>query len=213
MTQLDAALPISAPDLPVAAEQRLEPARGGDVGGQDRGIVGGEAELALVAGALGVGELGQAWRGIRSRKASLKLEREQVRIGEIAIIVRVLLGAQRARLALVGVEQAGFLDHVAAILDQVDLAARLMLDHRHDEADRIDVLGLGAGAELTARLADADVDVGAHRALLHIAVAAADIAENRAELADVGACFLRAERMSGFETISIKATPERLRST
>ena len=61
-----------------------------------------------------------------------------------------------------------------------------MLDHRHDEADRIDVLGLGPRAEFAARLAHADVDVGAHRAFLHIAVARADVAQDRAQLAEIG---------------------------
>ena len=75
------------------------------------------------------------------------------------------------------------------LLDHLDLAARLMLDHRHDEADRIDVLGLGPRAEFAARLAHADVDVGAHRAFFHIAVARADIAQDRAQLAQISPCF------------------------
>ena len=87
-----------------------------------------------------------------------------------------------------------------------------MLDRRHDEADRIDVLGLGAGAEFAARLAHADIDVGAHRAFFHIAVARADVAQDRAQLPEVSPCFA-GERMSGRDTISISATPERLRST
>src|SRR6185369_11058309 len=64
-----------------------------------------------------------------------------------------------------------------------------MLDHRHYEADAIDVLGLGPGAKLGTGFANADVDVGAHRAFLHIAVARADVAENRPELPEVSACF------------------------
>ena len=58
-----------------------------------------------------------------------------------------------------------------------------------------------------------DVDVGAQVALLHVAVAGAEIAQDRAELGHIGACASSAERMSGFDTISISATPERLRST
>ena len=57
-----------------------------------------------------------------------------------------------------------------------------------------------------------DVDVGAQAALLHVAVAGAEIAQDGAQLVEK-ALASSAERISGLETISISATPERLRST
>ena len=59
-----------------------------------------------------------------------------------------------------------------------------MLDRLTDEADRIDVLDLAAGAERLARLSHRDVDVGAQAALLHVAVAGAEIAQDRAQLGE-----------------------------
>ena len=59
-----------------------------------------------------------------------------------------------------------------------------MLDRLADEADRIDVLDLAAGAERLARLSHRDVDVGAQAALLHVAVAGAEIAQDRAQLGE-----------------------------
>ena len=64
-----------------------------------------------------------------------------------------------------------------------------------------------------ARPAHRDVDVGAQVALLHVAVAGAEIAQDRAQLGEIGLAPRSAERISGFDTISISATPERLRST
>jgi hypothetical protein len=61
--------------------------------------------------------------------------------------VRLFLGAHRAGLALAGIEQAGFLIDLAAVLDDADLAARLVLDRLADEADGVDVLDLAARAE------------------------------------------------------------------
>ena len=142
----------------------------------------------LVALALGVGQLGQRLAAILE-EGLVELERQQVGIGEVAIVVRVFLGPKRPGHALVGIEQPRFLGDRSAALDQLDLALRLMLDDGHDEADAVDVLGLGPGAELAAGLAHADVDVGAHRALLHIAVARADIAQNRSQLPQISACF------------------------
>jgi hypothetical protein len=48
------------------------------------------------------------------------------------------------------IEQPRFLVDGAAILDDGDLAAGFMLDGLTDEADRVDVLDLAAGAEFIA---------------------------------------------------------------
>ena len=61
-----------------------------------------------------------------------------------------------------------------------------MLDRLADEADRVDVLDLAARAERRARLAHRDVDVGAQGAFLHVAVAGAEIAQDRAQLGEEG---------------------------
>ena len=78
-------------------------------------------------------------------------DRQQVRIGEVAVVVRLFLGAHRARLALVGVVEARFLHDLAAALEQLDLALDLVVDGLLDEAERIEVLDLGARAELRLR--------------------------------------------------------------
>ena len=139
---------------------------------------------ASIAPALGVGQLGQA-RAAFLEERLVELERQQVGVGEVAIIVRVFLDAHRAGRAGAGIEQPGFLDDLAAVLEHLDLALRLMLDRLHHEAHRVDVLGLGPRAEFAARLAHADVDVGAHRAFFHVAVARADVAQDRSQLAHV----------------------------
>ena len=115
-----------------------------------------------------------------------ELERQQVRIREIAIVVRLFLGAHRARLALVRVEQPRFLVDRAAILDDLDLAPRLVLDRLADEIDRVHVLDFAAGAERPARLAHGNVHIGAQRALLHVAVAGAEIAQDRTQFCHIG---------------------------
>ncbi len=143
---------------------------------------------AFIALALRVGQLRQRSLALRQERL-IQLQRQQVRVREIAVIVRVFLRPERAGDALVRIEQPGLLRHRAAALDQLDLPLRLMLDHRHDEAHRIDILGLGPSPELAAGLAHADVDVGAHRALFHISVARADVAEDRSQLPEVSSCF------------------------
>ena len=72
-----------------------------------------------------------------------------------------------------------------------DLAPRLDLDGLADEADRVDVLDLAAGAEFLAGAADRHVHVGAEIALLHVAVAGAEIAQDRAQLGHIGARLVR----------------------
>ena len=112
-------------------------------------------------------------------------QRQQVGIREIAVVLRVFLGAHGARLVLVGIVQARFLHDLAAVLEDVDLALRLELDGLLHEAERVEVLDLAARAELVvAGLAHRDVGVAAERALLHVAVADADPAHQRVH----GAC-------------------------
>ena len=55
-------------------------------------------------------------------------QRRQVRIREVAVVLRVFLAAHRARLVAVGVVQARLLHDRAAVLDQLDLAAHLEVD-------------------------------------------------------------------------------------
>src|SRR5690606_10166220 len=52
-------------------------------------------------------------------------------------------------------------------------------------SDGVDILHLAARAIALADAADRDVDIGAHRALFHIAVAGAEIAQNAAKLLDI----------------------------
>ena len=80
---------------------------------------------------------------------------------------------------------------VAAALDAARSGAAPRTRSPADEADRVDVLDLAARAERAARLAHRDVDVAAHGAFLHVAVAGAEIAQDRAQLAQVRRRLLR----------------------
>ena len=112
-------------------------------------------------------------------------QRQQVGIGEVAIVVRVFLGAQRPRLALGRLELARLLHDPAAAFDHLDLATCFELDGLLHEADRVHVLDLAARAQFSARLAHRDVDVATHGAFVHVAVAGAEIAHDRAQLGQV----------------------------
>src|SRR5579871_105592 len=114
--------------------------------------------------------------------AFLELQWKQVGIGEIAIVVFVFLEAHVSRLALLRIEEPRLLPDGSALLDDVDLAARLVLDGLRDKAHGIDVLDLASRAERTAGPAHRDVDVGAHGALFHVAVAGPEIADDGPEL-------------------------------
>ncbi len=110
---------------------------------------------------------------------------QEVGVGEVAVVVRLFLGAHRAGLALVRIVEAGLLVDGAAVLEDGDLAPGLDLDRLRDEAHRVHVLDLAARAEFGRTLrADRDVDVGAEVALLHVAVAGAEVAQDLADLAD-----------------------------
>ena len=100
--------------------------------------------------------------------------------------MRLFLGAHQTGLAGARVEQPGLLFDHPAVLEDIDLALGLVADRLHDKAHRIDVLDLAPGAQFAARFANRNIDVGAHRALLHIAVARADIAQDGPKFPDIG---------------------------
>ena len=88
-----------------------------------------------------------------SIQACVELERQQVGVGEVAVVVRLFLRAHRPGLALVRVVEPGLLLDRAAVLEDGDLAAGLVLDRLRDEAHRVHVLDLAARAELGGALA------------------------------------------------------------
>ena len=116
---------------------------------------------------------------------------QEVRIGEVAVVVRLFLRAHGAGLALAGIVEPGLLIDLAAVFENADLPAGLDLDRLTDEADRVDVLDLAARAEGCAWLTHGDVDVRAQVALLHVAVAGAEITQDGTQLGHVGLRFLR----------------------
>src|SRR3546814_6419174 len=96
---------------------------------------------------------------------------------------RLPLAAHGARGALHAVEQARLLHDGLVLFQDLDLPPGLLLDGLLHEADRVHVLGLRARAQRPAGRAHREVNVGAHRAFVNVAVAGAEIAQDGASLA------------------------------
>src|ERR1051326_1824318 len=105
--------------------------------------------------------------------------------------MRLFLRPHGAGFARSGVEQTRLLLDPAARLDDVDLAPRLIFDGLLHEAHRIDVLDLATRAERFTRPSYRDVNVGAHGALFHVAVASAEVAQNGAQFTQISGGLLR----------------------
>ena len=102
---------------------------------------------------------------------TIRLERHEIRLRQVAVVLRLLLRAERRSRLVGGVEVHRLLHDLPARLVDLDLALDLALDPLRREAERVHVLELGAGAELVGALgANRDVDVEAERALLHLRV-------------------------------------------
>ena len=116
--------------------------------------------------------------------------------------MRLFLGAHRPRFALVGVVQTGFLRHRSAIFDNGNLTAGFIVDRLLNKPQRVHVLDLAPCAQMRkvlcgliffilARTAHRHVHIGAQVAVLHIAIASAQIAQNLAQLGDIGRSLFR----------------------
>ena len=106
-------------------------------------------------------------------------QRQQVGLGKIAVVVRLLFRAHAVGLAFVRVVEASFLRDLAAGFDNADLPLDFILQGLADEAERVDVLYFGLGAKffLAAR-AHADVGIAAQRAFFHVAIADAGVEDD-----------------------------------
>ena len=163
---------------------------------QHHGVVLRQAVIGHQTTALLVRQLGQVGLDLVD-PGLFQLQRQQVGVGEVAIVHRLFLGPHRARFARRRIIQTGFLNDRAAVLEDLDLATRLVIDRLRNEAEAVDVLDLAARAQeaevagflelgVVAGAADRDVDVGAQVALVHVAVAGAEIDQDGADLLDVG---------------------------
>ena len=123
-----------------------------------------------------VGKLGQRGRdGVDQR--FVDLDRQQIGIREVAVVVRFLLGAHGARLVSVGIVEARLLPDCAAAFQHLNVARGLDLDRFLDEAERVQVFELRARAELRfAERPHRDVGVATERPLLHVAVGDLEVA-------------------------------------
>src|SRR5450759_3920906 len=108
-------------------------------------------------------------------------------ITQLAVIGRVFLAAHAESFVQVGVIETRLLHHAPAALDQRYLPGDLELDGLLQEAERVQVLDLGAGAErLRALEPHADVGVAAQIALLHVAGGDLDELHHLLQLGQVG---------------------------
>ena len=104
------------------------------------------------------------------------MHRRQIRVREVAVILRILFRTHRVGILFVVVPAAGLLDNGFSFLDQLDLSCTLSLDRSSDSLKGVQVLHLGTCSEfLTSDLTDRKVDIGTHRALLQFAVGCAEI--------------------------------------
>ena len=116
-----------------------------------------------------------------------KRNRNEIRLGKIAIVVCILLRAHGSRLHRVTVPAARFLHDRDRMGHALPLAARLMFERGMDALEGVHVFDFDLGAEL--RLADGtdgDVDVGTHVALFEVAVGNAGVHENLLERRQIG---------------------------
>ena len=158
---------------------------------EEVGVVGGQSVLADEALAPRRRQLGQACpRGLHRLPA--ELERHQVGLGEVPVVVGLLLAAHHPRPAAVGVPQARLLQDPLAAVERLPLAQGLELERALHVLERVQVLDLDLGAEVRRPPpAQGDVRVAAEAPLLHVAVADAEVEEDRAEGAEVGRGLLR----------------------
>ena len=81
------------------------------------------------------------------------------------------------------IEQAGFLHHATAAFEDAHLPFDFLIHRQFQEAEGVQILDLGLGAELFRALqADADVGVAAQMAFFHVAAGYVDVLQHLLDL-------------------------------
>ncbi len=132
-----------------------------------------------------VGQLGKSTPD-RVDPGRLEIERQEIGLGEVAIVVRLLLAPHRLGHVPGRVPEQRILGDAPARFHDVDLPPDLELDRLLDEAERVHVLDLGLRPERgrSART-DGDVGITAEAPLLHVPVADVEIDQDLPELREV----------------------------
>ena len=114
------------------------------------------------------------------------LERHQVRLREIAVIVRVFFCAHRFRGAAQIIPTAGFLDELSPAFQSLDLSRNFILEGAAHAAETVHVFDLDFSAKIlrTGRTY-AHVDIRPDHALFHVAVTDSAINEDVLERIEV----------------------------
>src|SRR6266542_3963122 len=137
------------------------------------GLLGSQPELAFEPGPAGGGQLGE------------------VRLGEVAVVKRFLLGSQRVGRAFSLVEVTSLLNQRLARAERGGLPLLLVLQGSFERANGVQVLDLDLRAVLGGTgWADRDVRVASERALLHPDVRDVEGLERGPELVEVRAGLL-----------------------
>ena len=167
-----------------AAQDRVEGRRHRRLRDDDRRVVLGQAELA-VAGPPRGRQLGQA-RAQVVEPRGVDPQRRQVRLREVAVVVRVLLGPHDVGRLLAVVPAAGVLGEGLAPVERDRLALDLVGDRPLHGPERVHVLDLDPRPEgLGAARAERDVRLDPHLAALHVGIRHADRAQEQLQLLGV----------------------------
>ncbi len=154
--------------------------------GDHLGVVGGQAEAALIPLHSGRSQL---WLDVTQTLQIVlrQLHWRQIGVGEVTVVLGVLLGAHGIGGVLVLVPAAGLLNDPLSLLQQLNLPSTLVLDGPCNGFEGVEVLHLGAGAQLRGACgAHRQVYVAAEGALLHFAVGHAQVLEGGAQLLQIG---------------------------
>ena len=90
------------------------------------------------------------------------------------------------------VKMPRFLNDQPTVLINLNLSAGFVFNGLHNKFDTVDIFHFAAGTQLVRPLRPyRHINVAAHGTLIHIAVAGADIAQNRTQLLQKSPCFRR----------------------
>ncbi|MNI54014.1 hypothetical protein D3C73_1088770 [compost metagenome] len=135
------------------------------------------------------------------------MQHNQIRIREIAVVMRLFLAAHGQGLTLRLIPAARLLNDDPAVIQNLSLAELLVLQTAQYAAEGVHVLQLGADTELfLAYRTQTDVSVAAHRAFFHFHVGNIAVLHDRADFLQISTGLFRRAQVGFRDNLNQRCT-------
>lgn len=166
----------------------------GIISKKDRGVIKGNEKSLEKEMIFKIRKLRKFGRK-RIKEGMIELKRKKVRIGEIKIVMRILIGENGKGLEFKRIEKESLMINKEEILKNGNMEERLILDGMEEKEDRVEVIDIEKSEELEEWKEKRKIEVRKNGKLINIEVEGEKIEENSEKIGEVRERLIRREKI------------------